>query len=584
MRSRQIRGSALVTALAILMVLFITGSGVLALSIQAMRRSTFDAMRARTIALADAGVEKAIYYLRTTAPDGSVTGTWRTTGYTESMSGLGEYTMVVEDGTGANSGKIVVTSTGKAFFSSTGKVASNASGEITWAANSTSAPSLSRTLRVVIKLTREDISVWNNAIFGGVGQAGRSINGNVAIRGSVHLLGDGESWTDQDGDKRWDAGEAYSDSNGNGAYDAGEPYTDSDGDGHRDPRENFDDVNGNNACDPPLTVTDMGSELSGTASMGNNYDIMPSSLRNLIPNPPTAVVGGETVETLNAKLRAKHGFVSISGNAEVGEEDSPGGSPMRKETMDGTFVSDGFGGSGGAQQVHSDNGSKMKYDLGDGLVTFPTLTAPTVKNGVSYSSYMEYLRASGLNINTNVTITPGTAFGPYYDGKGNYLYVDSGGNMVIRGIVYVNGNISLPKNGGNKTIRYVGRGTLVSTGSVNIDVDMTPSSSSFPINHALGVISRHDINLATGSGASQLELAGAFYAQERITSAKQNELLGTFVTSYFSMTNVPHMYQVPSLPDYLPPGMPGSGRIWVKTVRIDSWREMNAPTKQGLSI
>jgi hypothetical protein len=38
------------------------------------------------------------------------------------------------------------------------------------------------------------------------------------------------------------------------------------------------------------------------------------------------------------------------------------------------------------------------------------------------------------------------------------------------------------------------------------------------------------------------------------------------------------MYQIPSLPDNLPPGMPGSTRIWVKTIRVDSWREIKNPT------
>jgi hypothetical protein len=49
------------------------------------------------------------------------------------------------------------------------------------------------------------------------------------------------------------------------------------------------------------------------------------------------------------------------------------------------------------------------------------------------------------------------------------------------------------------------------------------------------------------------------------------------------MSNVPHMYQIPSLPDYLPPGMPGSGRIWIKTLRIDSWREISEAQQQALA-
>lgn len=554
---RRPRGSALVTATAALLVLFLMGSGVLALSTQAMRRGHFDSLRAQALSLAEAGAEKAFYYLRTTAPDGSVNGSWRTTGLVEQLAG-GDYTIIIQDGTGVNAGKLILTSTGRVRNGSMGTIR--------------------RTIRVVMKLTREDISVWNNAVFGGAGQAGRSIQGNVAIRGSMHLLGDGEPWTDADGDQHWDSGESFTDSNGNGVFDVGEPFADTDGDGHRDPREVFNDINGNGSCDPPLTVTDLSTDVSGSANVGNNYDIMPSSLRSLIPNPPTASVNGETVETLNAKLRAKHGYVSISGTATVGQPNAAGGSPPRKETMDGTFVSDGFGGNSGAANVYSDNGTKMKYDLGDGLVSFPTLTESTVKSGVSYPTYMDYLRTSGLNISGGLTLQPGTSYGPVADGKGNYLYVDTGGNMVIRGIVYVSGDIKIQSTSGNKDMRYLGRGTLVSTGNVYLGTNLVPSSASFPINHALGVIARRRIDIATGGGDSQLQLAGAFYAQEQITSAKQNELLGTFVSSYFSMNNVPHMYQIPSLPDNLPPGMPGSARIWVKTLRIDSWREIKNPT------
>jgi hypothetical protein len=178
-----------------------------------------------------------------------------------------------------------------------------------------------------------------------------------------------------------------------------------------------------------------------------------------------------------------------------------------------------------------------------------------------------------LNINADLTIQPGTSYGPVYDAKGNYLAVDTNGNIIIRGIVYINGDLRVQSIPGNKVMRYTGRGSLVTTGSMYIGTDIIPAAASFPVNHVMGFISRRRIDLATGGGDSQLMLAGAFYAQEAINSAKQNELLGTFVSSYFSMQNVPRMYQVPSLPDNLPPGMPGSGRIWIKSVRIDSWRE-----------
>ncbi|MCC2669266.1 MAG: hypothetical protein K0Q72_1737, partial [Armatimonadetes bacterium] len=174
----------------------------------------------------------------------------------------------------------------------------------------------------------------------------------------------------------------------------------------------------------------------------------------------------------------------------------------------------------------------------------------------------------------NITITPGTSFGPLFDLKGNYFAVDTSGNMVIRGIVYVNGDLRFKRNGGDGDVRYVGRGTLVSNNNVFVGTDILPSGPTFPTNHALGLIARRRMELATDGGESQLSMAGAFYAQEQVISEKQNEIVGTFVSSYYSMQNVPHMYQVPALTDNLPPGMPGSVPIWVKTIRIDSWREM----------
>jgi hypothetical protein len=553
MKRMRRRGTALLASMCTMMVVFFTGSTLLSLSLQSSIRGRRDTLRVRAMALAEGGAERALHYVRTTAPDGTKDGTWRTNGRTETVAGHGEYTMVVQNGTGANAGKIVITSTGRA-----------ADGSF----------QVSRAVRLVVQMTRENVGIWNNAIFGGVGQAGRSINGNTVIRGSVHLLGDGEPFTDLDNDGKWDNAELYTDLNLNGVYDLGEVFVDLDGDGRRDPREPFDDVNGNGSRDPALTVTDLASEISGSASMGNNYAGMSATLQSVLPSLPTTNHNGETVETLYAKLRSKHGRVNVSGTASIGFANATGGSPPVKETMDGTYVSDGFGGTAGTSSVFSDNGTTRRYDLGDGLVTFPTLTAPVVKNGVSYPSYMDYLRANSLVISGPITLTPGTSYGPVSDGAGNSFSVDASGNISITGMVYVEGDITFAKNGGNKTLRYSGRGTLVSTGSIHCDTDLYPTGAYFPNNNAMGLIARRQLRLAQGLGASQLTMAGAFYAQEQVVSAKQNMIAGTFVSSYYSMTNVPHLYQVPALATNLPPGMPGADPIWIKTIRMDSWREV----------
>lgn len=556
------RGIISMVALFSLMLLFALGMSFLFLASTSGTMSKRNVLRAQALNVAEAGAQQAISYLRDTAPDGSTDGTWRTTHpsanadvhegdtwYEPStpLSSTERFKLCVRDGTDVNAGNIVITSVGT----------------VTVGRDSTS-----RTVKVVVVRAQENVSVWNNVIFGGVGQTGKSVNGNVVMRGSVHLLGDGEDYTDADGDGHWDSGETYTDANHNSQYDLGETYTDVDGDGHRDAREPFDDTNGNGTRDPALTVTDMAEEISGTADVGNNYDGMSAALKAKISVIPTKSFNGETVQSLSSKLRVKHGRVNISGSASVGYSNSPGGSPARKETLDGTYVSDGYGGNKGAGSVYADNGSASDYDLGDGVVKFPTMTAPyTDDNGIAYSSYQSYLQANATVVSGPLNLSNGTPL--TISGAKGSLTMDASGNMIISGIVYVDGDINLLRNG---AISYQGSGTLVSTGSVYVHCDLLPKTT-FPTVDRIGMVARHRLELATGAGDSQLTMAGAFYAQEKVVSAKQSEIAGTLVGSYYELTNVPHIYQVPALTNNLPPGMPGNKNIYVVTVSARSWKE-----------
>jgi hypothetical protein len=573
------RGSALITALIILMVIFTVGSGMLGLSMQMMRRGQRDALRTRALALADAGVEKAIFYLRSTAPDGTRLATWRTNGFTETVAGQGDYTLVVQDGVGDNAGHIVVTAVGRA--SDAASVAAGNGGGPTALSSAVAGGSSflpmehKRAVRVVLAVAVDDVSVWNNALFGGVGQAGKSIQGNVQMHGSVHLLGDGETYTDSDGDGQWDSAETYTDGNHNGHHDLGEAYTDTDADGRYDAGDAFDDTNGNGTRDPALTGTDLASDVGGDATISNNYEGMSPTLRGMLPDPTIVSYKGESVQSLSARLRVKHGRVNVSGSASVGAAQATGGSPAVKETIAGTWVSDGFGGSQSAGKVFSDNGVAKRYNLGD-TVQFPVLTSPTVKDGVNYPTYMDYLKANALVIDGDLNLKPGDTYSA--SNGGNSLLVDASGNLTISGIIYVQGNITFDKSGGSRHMTYMGRGTLVATGNVDISTDLVPRSGGFPVVNAIGIIARHQCNLATLSGSSQLMLAGAFYAQDACNSQMQNEIAGSFVCSYFSMSNVPHLFQVPKLAQNLPPGMPGSGQIVVIATEVYSWREVRVPT------
>ena len=68
------------------------------------------------------------------------------------------------------------------------------------------------------------------------------------------------------------------------------------------------------------------------------------------------------METLSAVLRVKRGIIGLSGSATAGEADAAGNA--YKETIDAAYVTDGYGGSQGTANVHSDNGSSNAYDLG----------------------------------------------------------------------------------------------------------------------------------------------------------------------------------------------------------------------------
>jgi hypothetical protein len=98
----------------------------------------------------------------------------------------------------------------------------------------------------------------------------------------------------------------------------------------------------------------------------------------------------------------------------------------------------------------------------------------------------------------------------------------------------------------------------------------------FPADDVIGFVSANNLNIGTGSGDSHLNIMGALYAQEKISNAKQNQIAGAMVSSYFDIKNVPDLFHVPSLADNLPPGMPGGGTSYKYTYQIvpNSWREL----------
>jgi hypothetical protein len=373
-------------------------------------------------------------------------------------------------------------------------------------------------VQVVVQRRKVPLSIWDNIVFAGSGQNGKLINGNVNLHGSIHILGDS------------------------------------------------------------LTSSDTAMEISGNAHQFNNYSGINAALSSRIPPLDTTTFNGEVVSTLNAELRVKQGQVNISGSASTGFPDVPGGSPQIKETLDGCYVPDGFGGDLAESGVHSDNGTTEDYDLGDAL-ELPNLndsyTDPST--GIWYSTYMNYLQSNALVISGNLTLQPGVGLAPISNGFGS-ISMDINGNLQISGIVYVTGNISIDAGSGgmrHTPVIYDGSGTLVSEQDISISTHVL-SQNTFPTNDVLGFITPDDLEIGCGPGDAHLDIMGVFFAQNQITNRKQNQLAGAMVSDYFDIFNVPDLFHVPSVADNLPPGMPGGGTVTIYTYKVvkGTWREL----------
>lgn len=366
---------------------------------------------------------------------------------------------------------------------------------------------VSHTILVYAKIV--DASPWNTAIFAGAGASnGSLINGQVDIRGSVHILGDG--------------------------------------------------------LNPGAIAVDLAMDISGSSYLGNNYDGLDAGLAALVPSLPTVIFNGESVETLKATLRIRKGIMGVSGSAEVGSADVAGNSI--KETVDGVYVTDGWGGNKGITSVNSDNGTSNGYDMGD-EVSFPSLS--DISEDDASKTFQEYYETQALVLTNELSsIDPSSTF-TYTDGT-NSISMNAG-HIIVTGRIYVSDNneVNLGPLGGNSDITYSGTGTILAEGDINIETNLrTVGNNSFP-NNIVGFMTPNDLVIGT---SSQLEVMGLFYAENQITINKQTKVMGTIVSNFFDMGGqVPDIYQVPETVNHMPTGM-----IMVenKFLAIVSWQKI----------
>ena len=154
-------------------------------------------------------------------------------------------------------------------------------------------------VRADVRPTLNAHGVWDNAIFADAGAAGNSINGHVAVRGSVHILGD--------------------------------------------------------ATTPPTIA------FGGTSDIRNNYSDAESwfggSDAAKLPALPTVDVNGVATETLDTVIRTRDANITLTGSGDIGADNSD--SNTVKEMIDAVRTD---GTVGPAADVHADSTGSYDTD------------------------------------------------------------------------------------------------------------------------------------------------------------------------------------------------------------------------------
>ena len=485
------QASAMLFALIVAFLLSILGLAFFTYSSSDMRMTERHRQIAQAFRNAEAGIERAIFDLRQDFTNDQLDPSW----FDGEINGIPLPAQTADDFYDL---PYATTSLNEGHYSVQLRNVSGTGREI-WIRSTGVVSGVTQTIQVYTKI--RDVSIWNNAIFGGTGQSGLLVNGNARIWGSVHLLGDN------------------------------------------------------------LTATDLAADLSGTAILaGNNYSDLALELLAKIPS----ILTPAGIESLNSELRAKRGKISLSGTSLAGQPNDPLNS--YKETMDGSYVTDGFTGNKGTENVFSDNGYSEGYDLED-VMYFPRLSDPYG----TYPTYTDYLRDNALILTDQLSnIQPNSSFS--YSNVHGSISMNGSGEMNISGIIFVDGNnnLGMYKQGPLKTITYAGRGSIFVSGDVVINTNLiTKGDNSYPVDNVIGVMTPNTVSF----NESQTDIMGLFYAEDSVRVSKQTNILGTIVSNYFDMgTNVPSIFQVPATVDNLPPGMIDPGRVWL--IKVVSWERV----------
>ncbi len=239
-----------------------------------------------------------------------------------------------------------------------------------------------KTRAVISKFFIRDINPWNNAIFAGAGQSGRVINGNVDIRGSVHILGE---------------------------------------------ESNLGPV----------------MEMSGSGYIGNNYVGMPWLLESRVPSI-VQNVDGDLVETLDTQVRVGIGQILLDGSGAIGSDATAPGIKYTVDGtfVTGGFV----GNSGIANVHSDNGTAHpydIGDDVFDG---FPKITDAykTYASYMDYLRDNALVISDAAQLSDLSNIKRSSSFS--YSNANGSIAMDGAGHLTISGIVVIEGDFGFAKD------------------------------------------------------------------------------------------------------------------------------------------
>jgi len=504
------KGIILPLVLIFALLLMISGLAFMSLGIQENSLVQREISKRQAFYLAEAGLERALYDLRQDFEEGTQNWADGEINEVEVDSKVDEngFSSLLYDETSLGSGSYsVVVKNIRIELEETEEIDEFIKDEI-WVKVRGAFRDISKSIQAYV--TIENLSPWNNAIF--CGQAPQKKIDSANICGSVHLLGE--------------------------------------------------------------KGKEKALSLTGSAHIQNTY-YLPEVLKKRISPPAKVVFNGEIVESLKTKLRVKQGGVFLDFDAGIGMSPDHPKSKLEafKPTVDGIYTALGFTGEG-EDNVYSDNGKEAGYNLGQ-RVKFPSLydsyIDPVTRKEYAYT-YWDYFKENSFHIKENEISYQTPVFDYSYPEKGSISWDDQGG-LEIDGLIYINGDLIIgeeDQSPGTQTIRYGGKGILISSGSIFIHTHLFPKRI-FPADDAIGLIAAEDIYILPYE-VYALYFMGGLFAEEGVYIAEKSYVAGSIVANSFEMGRESMVAQVPDLATNLPPDMIAGWPDWYITLR--EWKEL----------